>query len=268
MQDGHGNVEQFKRLATAKGRQQNGRFVIEGIRLHERALRAGVEIERVILTQSFRLDPSPRIQRLMTDLQKRPCPLHIVPEAVMVEMTAGRALGAIMGMIKLPDAPSLAHLIQAQAGKPALFLVGVDIVDPGNVGALIRTGHASGVTAFIAVGVSDPFHPKAVRTTMGSLFRVPILQYGTIDPLLADLRHLDVLTMGTAVTDGTPLPRVTHPQSPVAVLMGNEYHGLPADILAGVDRRVSIPMVDGIDSLSVNAATAMILYQLRLSKLK
>ncbi|MBX7253722.1 MAG: hypothetical protein K1X50_17200, partial [Candidatus Promineofilum sp.] len=81
--------------------------------------------------------------------------------------------------------------------------------------------------------------------------------------LLADLRAHAVTVVATAAAGGVPLPRLARPTGPVAVLMGNEAEGLPAAIAAAVDANVTIPMAAGVDSYSVNAAAAIVLYHLR-----
>ena len=87
----------------------------------------------------------------------------------------------------MPPPVALDALINSGAPDPARLLVAVDVVDPGNAGALVRTAHASGAAAFVALGVTDPYHPRATRTSLGSLFRLPILRYATTAPFLAEL---------------------------------------------------------------------------------
>lgn len=246
---------------TPKGREAAGCYSIEGIRLHERALRAGVPPAHVLVDTHWQKRPSPREQHLLADFQKAACPVTVVPDEVMAELTNGRSLGSILGLIPLPESPTLSRLMTQTVSS--LFLAVVDVVDPGNVGAMVRTAHASGCKALVAVGVSDPFHPKAVRTSMGSLFKLPVVRFDEVDALLAELRRLGIMSVGTAVSGGTPLPEATFAERGTAVLLGNEYFGLPDDLTARLDTLVTIPMVDGVDSFSVNAAAAIILYEIQ-----
>ncbi len=259
-----GVVEMVRRVATPKGRAASGLYSIEGIRLHERALRAGVPIQQVVVGESWGKRPSLRTTTLLQDLKNADCPITIVPDAVMDELVNGRSLGSILGLIKLPLLPTLSELI-AQPTAP-LFLVAVNVVDPGNVGAMVRTAHASGCTALVAVGVSDPFHPKAVRNSMGSLFKLPVVRVEDAAELLADLQDVGIEGVGTAVTGGTLLPEARFGGKGTAVFLGNEYFGLPDDLTAQLDTLVTIPMAAGIDSFSVNAAAAIILYEIRRGK--
>lgn len=255
-----GAVEMVRRTLTAVGRQQTGLYPIEGIRLHERALRAGLTFELTILAEKLAQENSLRIQELLTHLPPATGLLQPIPDTVMAELVNGRDLGHLISLIKIPPDVLLADVVNT-VSRP-LFLVAQEIVDPGNVGAMVRTGHASGVTAFVAVGVSDPYHPKAARTSMGSLFKTAVCHYPDAASLLSDLRQLGIETVGAAAGDGIPLPQATFSERGTAVFMGNEYHGLPDDLLRQLDRRLTIPMAAGIDSLSVNAATAVILYEI------
>jgi len=134
------------------------------------------------------------------------------------------------------------------------------MMDPGNVGALTRTAHAMGVACVVALGGTDPFHPRAARTSMGSIFRVPIIRLPNIDPLLPLFRANQIFTVGATGDASTLLPKASIPGQTVALFVGNEGKGLSPTIRASLDLLVAIPMSDTIDSFSINAATAVVLY--------
>ncbi len=252
-------VAAVKRTYTAKGRVTSGCYAIEGFRLHERALRANAPLQLVLATEQYRKRPPARARALLSNLRTAHVPLYFAPEEVMADLTNGRSLGGFLGLVKLPRPPSLATITQT-AGP--LLLVTVDVIDPGNLGAMLRTGHAFGVTAFVTIGGSDPFHPKAVRTSMGSLFKIPVLP--RVDPvsLLAHLQKANILTVGAVAQNGVSLPQADLSGKGAAVFLGSEYFGLPEALAGRLDCLVTIPMARGIDSLSINAAAAVILYEL------
>lgn len=255
-----GAVEMVRRTMTAVGRQQTGLYPIEGIRLHERALRASLTFELTVLAETLAQEKSPRLQELLTRLPPATHHLQPIPDAIMAALVNGRDLGHLISLAKIPPDTPLTDVVKT-VPRP-LLLVAQEIVDPGNVGAMVRTGHASGIAAFVAVGVSDPYHPKAVRTSMGSLFKTAVSHQSDAASLLPTLRQLGIEMVGAAANDGIPLPQATFSKRGTAVFMGNEYHGLPAELLRQLDQRVTIPMSAGVDSLSVNAATAVILYEI------
>jgi len=134
------------------------------------------------------------------------------------------------------------------------------MMDPGNVGALLRTSHAMGVSAVITIGGTDPYHPRAARTSMGSIFRVPILRLPSVDPLLPLFNLHNIFMVGATPEAQTPLPSATLPNQALALFVGNEGKGLSSSVRKVLDLLVAIPMSNSIDSLSINAATAVILY--------
>jgi RNA methyltransferase, TrmH family len=129
----------------------------------------------------------------------------------------------------------------------ALWQVG----DPGNVGTLLRAADAFGAGVALSDGCADPTGPKAVRASMGSLFRVPLS--GFDEP---EGRHLALVPNG-----GTPLPALDV-EGDVVLVLGAEREGLPSEILGRCDERVSIPQTGGAESLNVAMAGAIALYEL------
>lgn len=256
-------VAMIRRVQSARGRHKAGRFSIEGTRLVERALRAGAPLEAVLIGAGLARSEEPRIRGLRDALQAVGCEIAVAPDEVLRELTEGRNLGLILGLVYLPPAFALNDVLPTEGTAeqtPLLLLAAVDIVDPGNVGALVRTAHAGGAAALLAVGASDPFHPRATRISRGSIFRLPVIAYKTAETLLADLHHHGIAAAGTAAREGSPLPNVEWPRAGTAILMGNEAEGLPPRIQTALDFSITIPMSDGVDSYSVNAAAAIILY--------
>ena len=256
-----GAVEAVRRAATARGRAASGLFSIEGLRLNERAVRAGWYVETAVIGPSFLMSKMPRLQALIQDLENGGCRLVPVPDEVISDLTAGRDLGAIIGLLRIPQSPALKDVFAA-ADDPAVLLVAADIKEPGNTGALMRTALAGGAAGFVACGISDPYHPKALRTSMGSLFKLPILKYSHTETFMAELAALGIQSVGLAVEGAAALPLADFSEHELALLVGSESWGLTAETQRMVDSLVSIPMREGVDSYSVNAAAAIALYEL------
>ncbi len=253
-----------KRANSRKGRTQLGCFSIEGLRLHERALHAGIPMRQILVSQQLANQPTDRERRLLAQIQRLDYPITMIPDEAMTELTKGRGLGSIIGLAQLPHPLDFsAWLADIQSKSPKLtLLIGVDLEEPGNVGALIRTGHGLGADAFALVGKGDPYHPKAVRTSMGSLFKMPLFQIDKIAPFLALLKDAGIRTIGSVAQGGIPLPQLK-PVDQRAIFLGSEYLGLPPHVTEQLDILTTVPMAAGIDSLSVNVAAAALLYGLR-----
>jgi TrmH family RNA methyltransferase len=268
-----GLIAMIGRARSPRGRRRAGVYSIEGLRLVERALRAGAPLEAVLMARRLADSVEPRHLVLSEALRAAGCPITVVDDEVLAELTEGRDLGPILGLVRLPPPMTLSELLaDAQSplnpfsASPPLFLCAIHIVDPGNVGALTRTGHAAGARALLTSGSSDAFHPRATRIGRGSIFKLPVRHYDTAAALLADLRGHGVALVGTSAAGGIAPDALEWPPRATAVLMGNEAEGLPVETQAVVDYNVTIPMPDGVDSYSVNAAAAIILYTARTAR--
>lgn len=265
-------IAMIRRVPSARGRRRAGLFSIEGTRLVERALRAGAPLEAVLVAERLARSADPRHGDLLAALPAADCSVTVAPDSVLAELTEGRDLGPILGLVRLPPPRSLADTLsaatpmtdgEATPGRHAdlpLLLAAVDIVDPGNVGALTRTAHAAGAAALLAVGVSDPYHPRATRISRGSIFKLPVVEYDSAGSFLRDLATCNITLVGTTAGGGIALSQMEWPDSVTAILMGNEAEGLPTEVQAALDFNLTIPMAEGVDSYSVNAAAAIILY--------
>ncbi len=138
-----------------------------------------------------------------------------------------------------------------------LYLDGIS--DPGNLGTIIRTADAFNIDG-VVVGENsvDLYNPKTIRSTMASIFRVPIY-FGN----LLDLENLsEYKIIATALENSIGIKECTFPENSI-VVMGSEAHGVSEDILKMVDKRIKIPIREGVDSLNVAIATGIVLYELK-----
>jgi len=258
-------IREIRATYSKKGRQSLGLCSLEGLRVFERAVASQAAITCALADEAFRGDPSERYVRMRAALDSRGITPLAISDERMLELTGGRQLGGLIGLAELPGERSLAEVLAASACAPTplLMVAGVGFNDPGNVGALIRTGHASGVCAVLAVGCTDAFHPRAVRTSMGSVFRIPVVNLPDVASLAKALAENGVRSIGAVTSGGIPLPEVQKSAQPSAVVMGSEAFGLSDEEQALLDELATIPMTASVDSYSVNAAAAVMLYEMR-----
>jgi TrmH family RNA methyltransferase len=146
------------------------------------------------------------------------------------------------------------------AGHP-LVIVLVDVRDPGNAGTVVRTADAAGVSAVIFSGESvDPYNPKTVRATAGSLFHVPFSVQQDPVGLALSLAAQGYRTLATVVRDGTDYAALDW-SVPTALFLGNEAAGLGPDVLDAVSGAVAIPMDGRAESLNVGVACAVLCFE-------
>lgn len=253
-------AERVKRLATRRGRRATGRFTLEGIRTMERALRNHAPVEEALVSRSFAESTTSRERKVMAEARGAGIPLRVAPDAVVADLTGGRGLGEVFAILKRPEPGDWRSW--RRANGRTLWVVGWNLADPGNTGAVIRTALASGASGFVAAGTTDPWHPKAVRTSMGSLFALPVRTVDSDAEWLEACRDGRMEIFATDCREGELLPEVRPVGDGMALVMGSEAFGLPEELLRRVDRRVTIPMPEGVDSFSVNAATAVLAYTL------
>ena len=205
-----------RRLASARRRDKLGLFVCEGEDLVEAARAAGVEPVELLVSGEN------------------------VEPGLLADVSALGHAPRVIGIFRRGDLP--------QRDVPPLGLALWRVGDPGNVGTLIRTADALG-PAFVALsdGCADPTGPKAVRASMGALFRVPLIGFDEAPRPWVAL----VPEGGGELTGATGSTFV----------LGAEREGIPDDVVARCDERATIPLADGAESLNVAAAGAIALYE-------
>jgi len=254
-------ASEIERTATARGRAASERFSIEGLRLIERAFVGSATIESVLIAESAVSRADRRVRRLLDQLDQAGVEVVEAPDIGLSRVIEGRETGSMAALLRLPEAASLQSVLPASGPVRVLAAIGVD--DPGNLGALVRTALAGGADAFMVSGPGDPYHPRALRISRGSLFRLPVIRLESTDELLAELAACDVETIAAVTRDGQDLATVEPPaDSRWAICVGSEAFGLADGLVKKMGRTVSIPMAEGVDSFSVHAAAAILLYTL------
>jgi len=244
-------VRRFRALMDRPG---GDLAVLEGTKLVEEALAAGVEISEV--ASSPRAGKTPRGRRLLDALGGRGVPVRVMDDGVLGSVSEAETS---QGILALARRPSFAEEAMFR-GQP-LVLVAVGIQNPGNVGALLRAAEAAGATgAYLAEGCADPFSWKALRGSMGSAFRLPHLRRVGARATLDRLKHRGLATVAALSSAPKRYDEVDLAR-PVALLVGNEGAGLDEDLAAAASARVAIPMRGGVESLNVAVAAGILLFE-------
>lgn len=152
------------------------------------------------------------------------------------------------------------HLFR-QEGKNPLFLILEDIQDPGNLGTMIRTGEGAGVSGVIlSKGCVDIYNPKTIRSTMGSLYRVPFVYLEDLGVAVRELQEHDIMVYAAHLKGEKYYDRINYPGGS-AFLVGNEGSGLKEETAKLADTYIKIPMEGSLESLNAAVAAALLLYQ-------
>lgn len=246
---------------AARGRGARGVILLDGEHLVEEALDAQEEALDSAVTLDTVAIAEGVVDRhadgLVERLRRAGAEIVRVPTAIMAAMSPVREPSGIVALA----AARPATLDEVVAATPALIVVLHGIQDAGNVGAIVRAADGCGATGIIAIdGTADPFGWKALRGAMGSTFRLPVAVRQPATEAIAFLKGRHVAIVATVPRQGTPLPDADLGGS-VAVLLGGEGAGLPDDLVASADERVSIPMRPPVESFNVAITAALILYE-------
>ena len=143
-----------------------------------------------------------------------------------------------------------------------LILVAVAVQDPGNAGTLVRTALAAGASGILFTeGSVDVFSPKTVRSSAGAVFALPVIEGATATVALDQIGRLGLSRLGTDADRGEDLYDADLPDR-IAVVVGNEANGLPAEVQPHLDRTVRIPMSGPAESLNVAVASAVVCFEI------
>lgn len=246
-------IVKARQLSERKQRRQQGRFLVEGVKLLQMALAAGARPREVFLCPQ---QASAVVSRLADELQAAGGELATVEPGVLQALAEREATEGLVATFDLFEA-SLATLTLSNRD---LVLVLDRLQDPGNLGTLIRTADAVATAAVVLIEPCvDPFDPKVVRGSMGSLFNVPLVRVGALDALCDRLQAAGLRIVGASAHEGIPWGEGLWTGG-VALALGNEARGLTADVAQRVDAWARLPIRGRAESLNVAVAGGVLMY--------
>jgi TrmH family RNA methyltransferase len=260
-------------LRNSRRRQRQERIIIDGVRELARAIQAGVRMVEIFICKALLVSEEAR--SLLIALET--CGGEILPvsEAVFQKMAFGSRAEGILGVAEMPQKtlndislPSpLAPLRAPTEGwsgegtsKNLLIAVLEGVEKPGNVGAVLRSADAAGVSALILADArTDLYNPNAIRASLGTIFTVPVCEAAS-DEALAWLREKNISIIAARVDGSVSYTEIDY-RRPTAVVLGSEAEGLSSAWTAADITAVRLPMLGAADSLNVSAAAAVIFYE-------
>lgn len=182
-------------------------------------------------------------------------PLYELGRTQWQKLSQDKEPEGIMALVATPREPSLADYLTSASGN---ILILQEVKNPGNLGAILRSALWFGFNNIVlSAGSTDYTHPKAVRSSMGSLFHLNLISDIDLQKALPEIKKSHYL-VGSNVHSGLT-PHFL--QNEAALLLGSESHGLPDDLLSLVDEQWSIPGSGKVDSLSLPQAAAIMMYE-------
>jgi tRNA G18 (ribose-2'-O)-methylase SpoU len=243
----------YRDLKSPLSKRRGERFVVEGQLLAERLLSSGLGMQSVLVEE--------RLADEWAALVPAETSLLVIAGALVRDLIGFRFHRGVLACGIRPPNGDLRQLLPAD-GDLATWVVCAGVQDPENLGGIMRSGAAFGIQAVLLGDVcADPFSRRVARTSMGANFRLPLVES---EDLASDLKIMHdeygVQLVATVLADDAEALERVNPAGRTALLFGSEGFGLAPHWLALCDRRVTIPMRPGVDSLNVNVAAGIFLY--------
>ena len=236
-------------LKKSKERKEQKAFVIEGRKMFEEICQEKSRVIKAYFSDSY-------VKEQYAGRELPDVPYEIVADSVYDAMAETVTPQGVLAIVKMPEY-SLQEMIAA-AGTLVLL---ENLRDPGNLGTIIRTAEAAGVSGVILSKESvDVYNPKVIRSTMGAVYRVPFFYAEDFMELLQSLRKQDVRLLAAHLKGQKTFDKADY-TGKVGILIGNEANGLSEEAAELADEKVLIPMAGSVESLNAAVAAALLMYE-------
>ena len=231
-----------------------GYFIAEGEKVVRRLLESGLETVSILCTPEW-------FDRLSTKFDKGALTVFVGEKDLLRTIVGYHLHQGIMAVGKVPESPPLETFLHAE--RVSLLLVALDgLANAENVGVLVRNCAAFGVDG-ILVGEtsSSPYLRRAVRNSMGTVFKLPVFHTDNLASVIRGLHDLSVQTIAAHPHHSTPLEQLRLNKK-ICVVFGSEGGGISDAVLGACEERAAIEMMNDTDSLNVASASAVFLYDI------
>ncbi len=235
-------------IKKSKARTEQGVYIVEGVKMFQEAPRD--EIQKVYISQEL-------YEKGSLSEYLREVPYEVLKTEVFAHVADTKTPQGILCVMKQKKYT----LDQLTKGTCPLLLVLENLQDPGNLGTMMRTAEGAGVTGvLLSRGCVDIYNPKTIRSTMGSIYRVPFLY---TEDLLGEIDRLHAMGIKTyaAHLKGEGYYDEISYQEPTAFLIGNEGNGLSDEVAEKAGEYLKIPMDGQLESLNAAVAAAILMYE-------
>ena len=251
-------IKHVKKLKDKKYRDMNQEFVIEGIKLIREAIEENADIKQIIICDNcLNSDVIPK--ELMYEIAKYEC-VYVTEKifSTITDVNTPQGLLAIIGR----------NSTENEINYNQDIIVALDdIQDPGNLGTILRTIDSIGLNQIlVSKGTADCYNPKVVRSTMGAIFRVKIIECDNLEKTLQEARNHQYKVIVTSLQTENSVYDIKYNKK--VVVIGNEANGVSAEIQNLADEKIKIPMLGKTESLNASVATGIVLYEYVRQKIK
>jgi len=239
-----------RKVRDGKAKSQ---IFVEGKRLAAEAIRSDIEIDECFVTEEV------AASNILDSVQDRCRAISIVSKKLFDSIADTDSPQGIILLATRPQDPFISKKIKPS--DTSLFVFLHEVNNPSNVGAILRTAEAAGVSGVItSVNSADVYSPKAIRSAMGATFRIPIWAEAEFEDASAWARSNNIAALATAANGGVEYSMVDWTRSRL-LIFGSEAHGLSQPMIANVGSTVHIPMENNVESLNLSVSAGIILFE-------
>ena len=251
-------------LAAVKAAASGESMLLEGWRMIEDGLDAGIQIEEIFVRRDTDEEEGEEekdfLRRVGGEGKLRATE---VSARVLRKLSDLPSTRGVVALAKSPSSLSLPTSLlpskKSLSFSSPLFLILDDIQDPVNVGAILRSGEAFGAAAaLLTPGSASPFSPRALRASAGSAFRLPVATRVAASEAVLFARANGIALIGAEARGGTA-PEAMAGVRPIALVIGSEGHGISPELAAALDHRVTVPLLGRVESLNAAVAAGVLL---------
>lgn len=244
-------IKHVKKLKDKKYRDESNEYIVEGVKLIEEAVKENAQIKKIIVcedtTKTYEIPTN-----VMLEIAKYEC--IYVTEKIFTSITQVTNPQGIMAIIEKNTTNQEIDYTQD------IIVALDDVQDPGNLGTILRTVDSIGLNQIIvSKGTADAFNPKVVRSTMGAIFRVKIIETENLQETIKSMKKHHFKLMVTSLQTDNSIYDIDFNKK--IIVIGNESNGVSSEIQEMADERAKIPMLGRTESLNASVAAGIVMYE-------
>lgn len=251
-------VKAAAELKKKKCRTEQGLFIAEGLRTVEEAV-ASKSVEQIFYTAI----EDERTRKVLEIAAEKNIPLYCVTDQVLKKIADTENPQGVLAVCRMQNVK-----LESLFATGEMLLVLDRVGDPGNVGTMLRTADAAGIGGVVLLeGCVDVYAPKTVRSTMGSLFHIPVFTGAKEELFVKAAKRAGYELLVTSLEGADNLYKANL-RGRIAFVMGNEANGVTSSLMEAADKRVFIPMAGRAESLNVAMAAGIVMFEALRKRLK
>ena len=251
-------VKNIKKLKDKKYRDLENVYIVEGIKMVKEAILENSSIKQIIICDDC--EKSDLISKeMMYEIAKYDC--IYVTNKIFKYITEVQSPQGVMAIIEKNNKDKEINY------NEDIIVALDDIQDPGNLGTILRTVDSIGLSQIlVSKGTADPYNPKVVRSTMGAIYRVKVIECDNLKETLKEIKKNKFKILVTSLDDSKSVYDMKYYKK--VIVIGNEANGVEEEIVKLADEKIKIPMLGKTESLNASVAAGIILYEYVRQKIK